>query len=90
MKLEDRLEISPEVVAREVGGETMLLDLASGTYFGLDAVGGRIWQALENGASLAEACDQIEGEFDVARAQLETDVLALAQKIVEQGLAEAA
>jgi hypothetical protein len=90
VKLEDRLEISPEVVAREVGGETMLLDLASGTYFGLDMVGGRVWQALENGASLTEACDELEGEFDVARGQLEADVLALAHKIVEQGLAAAA
>ncbi|MBA3056244.1 MAG: PqqD family protein [Sphingomonadales bacterium] len=90
MKIDDRLEISPEVVAREVGGETMLLDLASGTYFGLDTVGGRIWQALEDGASLAEACDRIEREFDVTREQLEHDVLALAGQLIEQGLATAA
>jgi hypothetical protein len=81
-----RLEISPEVVAREVGGETMLLNLASGTYFGLDAVGGRIWKCLEDGASLAEACDQLEAEFDVTRAQLEGDIIALAGQLVEQGL----
>ena len=55
MKLTDRIGISPEVVAREVGEETMLLDLASGTYFGLDAVGGVVWQAIEDGATLAEA-----------------------------------
>jgi hypothetical protein len=86
VNLSSRLEISPDVVTREVGDETMLLDLASGTYFGLDAVGGRIWQALEAGASLTEACDQIEGEFDVTRTQLEADVLALTQRIVDQGL----
>lgn len=90
MNLESRLEISPDVVAREVGEETMLLDLASGTYFGLDAVGGRVWQALDAGASLTEACDQIEGEFEVTRVQLEADVLALIGQIVEQGLATVA
>lgn len=89
MKIDDRLEISPEVVAREVGGETMLLDLASGTYFGLDAVGGKVWAALEEGASLAEACDRIEREFDVAREQLEHDVLALVGQLIEQGLVTA-
>lgn len=87
MNLENRLEISPDVVAREVGEETMLLDLASGTYFGLDAVGGRVWQALEAGSSLAEACDRIEGDFEVTRVQLEADVLALIGQIVERGLA---
>ena len=90
MNLESRLEISPDVVAREVGEETMLLDLASGTYFGLDAVGGRVWQALDAGASLTEACDRIEGDFEVTRVQLEADVLALIGQIVEQGLATVA
>lgn len=89
MNIADRLEVSPDVVAREVGGETMLLDLASGTYFGLDAVGGRVWQALEDGSSLTEACDKVAGEYDVARDQLESDVLALAERLLEQGLVSA-
>lgn len=89
MNIADRLEVSPDVVAREVGGETMLLDLASGTYFGLDAVGSRVWQALEDGGSLAEACDKVAAEYDVARDQLESDVLVLAGRLLEQGLVSA-
>ena len=89
MNIADRLEVSPDVVAREVGGETMLLDLASGTYFGLDAVGSRVWQALEDGSSLTEACDKVAAEYDVARDQLESDVLALAGRLLEQGLVSA-
>ncbi len=89
MNIADRLEVSPDVVAREVGGETMLLDLASGTYFGLDAVGSRVWQALEDGGSLTEACDKVAAEYDVARDQLESDVLALAGRLLEQGLVSA-
>lgn len=86
MNIDSRLVISPEAVAREVGGETMLLDLASGTYFGLDEVGGRVWQALEDGATLAEACDGIEADFDVSREQLESDVLKLANELLEKSL----
>ncbi len=86
MNLGDKLEISANVVAREVGGETMLLDLASGTYFGLDMVGSRVWQALENGGSLADTCDLVVQEYDVGRADLESDVLALATQLLEQGL----
>ena len=88
MKLTDRLTASSDVVAREVGGETILLDLASGTYFGLDSVGARIWALIEDteGLSLAQVCDAIMGEFAVAREVLEFDVLALAKKLTEQNL----
>ena len=88
MKLTDRLTTSDDVVCRQVGGETVLLNLASGTYFGLDAVGARVWQLIEDDkCSLLEACDRIGGEYDVARAVLEQDVLALAGQLVEHGLA---
>jgi Coenzyme PQQ synthesis protein D (PqqD) len=87
VKLTDPIAISPEVVAREVGGETMLLDLASGTYFGLDAVGSRVWQLIEDqGVTLAGACDILVGEYEVSREDLERDVLALAGQLVENGL----
>jgi hypothetical protein len=91
VNLTDRLEVSDDVVVRDVGGETVLLDLASGTYFGLDAVGARIWQLIEDeGATLAGACDVIAEEYDVTREELERDVLALAGQLAEHGLIAAA
>lgn len=89
MNIADRIDLSPDVVAREVGGETMLLDLSSGTYFGLDEVGGKVWQALEDGNSLIEACDRIETDFEVSREQLEADVLALVGDLLAKGLVSA-
>lgn len=87
MKLSDPITVSPDVVAREVGGEVMLLDLASGTYFGLDEVGARIWKVLdEEGGTLADACDAVAAEYDVSREELERDVLDLAEKLIENGL----
>lgn len=93
MQLSDTFAASEEVVAREVGGEMVLLDLASGQYFGLDTVGGRIWELLsERPHSLAELCDAIEAEFEAPRAQIEADLMALATQLSEQELivAEAA
>jgi hypothetical protein len=46
MNLNDTFSVSAQVMARRVGNETVLLDLASGTYFGLDPVGARIWQLI--------------------------------------------
>ena len=88
MKLTDRLATSDDAICRQVGGETVLLDIASGTYFGLDPVGARVWQLIDDGeCTLSDACDRIGAEYDVPRDVLEQDVLALAEKLVEHGLA---
>ena len=52
-RLADQITVSPEVLFQEVGGEAVLLDLASESYFGLDDVGMRIWQLLQEQGSLA-------------------------------------
>ena len=86
MKLSDRVTIPAEVMAREVGDETVILDLAAGAYFGLDPVGARIWQLMGEGKSLSEICDIMLEEYEVAREELERDALKLADDLEAQGL----
>jgi len=86
----EAIELSTDVVAREVGEETMLLDLASGTYFGLDAVGGRFWQLLEEGKTPAGARDAMLAEFDVTPEQLDRDLEAFLADLVANGLVKPA
>ena len=90
MKLTQPLELSGDVVAREVGSETMLLDLASGTYFGLDEVGGRFWQMLEDGKSASEARDALLDEYDVEPDELDRDLETLLAELAANGLVTAA
>jgi hypothetical protein len=87
MNAEQRFQTSEDVVAREVGGEMVLLDLNSGLYFGLDPVGSRIWDRLCTGdASIAELTDVIEEEFDAPRERIEQDIAALIDQLVERQL----
>ena len=84
----ERYRASDDVVAREVGGEMVLLDLASGTYFGLAAVGSRVWEELSKGEpSLAQLADLIEAEFDAPRDTIEQDLAELIGKLVDKQLA---
>jgi hypothetical protein len=78
--------IPPEVMARQVGDETVLLDLASGKYFGLDPVGTRMWHLLAEGKPLAAVCDAIAAEFEVARPQVEEDLQQLLAELKTEGL----
>lgn len=85
--LQGRFAPGDDVVAREVGGETILLDLGTGTYFGLNEVGGKVWHALDAGQkSVAELCDIVEQEFDAKREIIERDIAALVEDLTARGL----
>ena len=79
---------SRDVLFQEVGGETVLLDLASEQYFGLDEVGTRIWQLLNEGLGPGEMVDTLLDEYEVERERLEADVRELLGSLLEAGLIE--
>jgi hypothetical protein len=86
MDLETYLSIPPQVMSRLVDDETVLLDLSSGVYFGLDGVGKRIWESVAEGHNLGQAVAVIITEYEVAEEQAQIDVLAFANDLVERGL----
>ncbi len=86
MKLSDKVTIPMQVMARTVGDETVILDLASGTYYGLDPVGARMWQLMGEGQSLAQVCEVMIAEYEVSREVIERDLLALTQTLCDKNL----
>jgi hypothetical protein len=86
MDLETKLSIPPQVMSRLVGDETVLLDIASGVYFGLDGVGKRIWESVAEGQNLAQTIAVITREFEVDEAQAQADVIEFTNDLVERGL----
>jgi hypothetical protein len=86
MNLSDKLTIPTEVMARQVGNETVVLNLASGMYFGLDPVGARMWELLGESRTLAEVCVQVASEYEVKAEELEQDVLDLTGQLLAHGL----
>jgi hypothetical protein len=86
LKLTDSFSLSEDAVARMVGEETMLLDLASGTYFGLDSVGGRFWQLLEEGMTGVAARDAMLEEYEVSAEQIDADLNDLVAQLADKGL----
>lgn len=81
-----KLRISPDVHSQEVGGETVLLDLKTESYFGLDEVGTRIWQLLQENGDMVPIMETILEEYDVEEKQLCKDLDELVHKLVEAGL----
>ena len=86
MSLTDKIIVSSQAVARQVGDEIVVLHLGSGTYFGLDAVGARIWQLMGEGKSLDEICDVVLDEYEVSREDIERDIVALTKDLLAHDL----
>jgi hypothetical protein len=86
ISLQSSLKVSDEVVFRELDGEAVLLNLASGMYFGLDETGTRIWQLIDQHGELAAVLIALCEEFDAPRDAIEHDLLSLASELSEKGL----
>ena len=77
---------SDEQVSTSLGAETVILGMEDGVYYGLDAVGARVWELLASPRLVAELVRVIVGEFDVTPEQCERDVLALLDDLSERRL----
>jgi hypothetical protein len=86
METSARLKIREQVMSRQLGEDCVMLDLDSGTYFGLDAVGARVWQLIDEGRSFEEVCDVLAGEYEAGREQIAADVARLLKELAANGL----
>jgi hypothetical protein len=84
--LDSVVAASDDAVFRELDGESVLLNLETGMYFGLDAVGTRVWQLAGDGGSLRGIRERLVEEYDAEPSVIERDLLALADTLVTKGL----
>ncbi len=83
---QSRFGVPDDVVFREVSGESMILHLGTGIYFGLDQVGTRVWQLIVEHGALADVCAVMAEEFDAPAQKIREDVGVLLEQLVSKGL----
>jgi hypothetical protein len=79
---------SREQVSCALGDEAAILNMKNSVYYGLDAVGARVWNLLRQPRSVRELCNTIVAEYEVERERCERDVLDLLEKMKNEGLIE--
>jgi hypothetical protein len=82
----DRATVSANVLIRFLDQESVLLNLNTERYFGLDSVGTRMWQLLTSAPSIDAAYIQLIEEFDVDPQTLRSNLSELLNHLVENGL----
>lgn len=72
---DSRLERNPGLVWADVDGETVMMSVERGEYFGLGGVGSRVWELLATPATVAEICETIVAEFRIDPDACLTDLI---------------
>jgi hypothetical protein len=75
-------------VSCDLAGEAAILNLEAGVYYGLDAVGARVWHLLQEPRTVQDIRETLLMEYEVERDRCEPDLLALLQELVAAGLIE--
>jgi hypothetical protein len=82
------LAAPPHVLLQRVGEESVLLNLTTETYFGLDRVGTSMWEVLTESATVEAAYRKLLETYDVDPKRLRQDMEALIENLVRNGLLE--
>lgn len=77
-----------EQVSVDLDGETVILNLKGGIYYGLKEAGAVIWEMLQEPISVEKIRDAILAEYEVEADRCKNDLLALLQKMTDAGLVE--
>jgi hypothetical protein len=81
-----RAVVPQHVLIRHLDGESVLLNLETEKYFGLDSTGTRMWELLTNSPNIESAYGKLAGEFEVEPDVLRTHLAELLGQLVENGL----
>lgn len=82
----DRAAAPKHVLVRFLDQESVLLNLETEQYFGLDETGTRMWQLVTSSPNIGVAYEELLAEYDVPPEQLRENLAELLDKLVEHGL----
>lgn len=85
---DSKIAASSGQISTQLDDEAIVLDLETGTYYGLAHVGARIWASLQQPTTCAQIVETLLDEYDVERATLAEDVLTFVRDLRANRLVE--
>ena len=82
-----RIAAGADIVTRRIQDEEVILQLATGRYYGLDEIGTRSWELLvQEQKLLAEAAEKLAEEYDAPIPAIEADLIRLVEELYSSQL----
>jgi hypothetical protein len=81
-----RFKVVEDILAREVEGEVVLLDIPGGIYYALNQTALPLWETIRDGKPLETALERVLAEFEIERDQAIKDLEILLNDLVKKGI----
>lgn len=77
---------NPKLIANQMDGEIVMMSIDNGEYYGLDEIGSRIWELIENPVSINHLIESLTEEFEVSTEDCLHDTLEFLEDLLEKDL----
>jgi hypothetical protein len=81
-----RLARNPELLSTDMDGETVMMSIEQGAYYGINSIGSRVWELLQEPLTLEAICEVIINEYEVEPAQCREDMLEFVGEMLVNNL----
>lgn len=88
LSLETKVRRSSEPLQAGLDGEVVMMSVEKGSYYGLDPVGSRIWELLEEPKTVSEVVDELLEVYEVDPEVCMRDTVAFLESLIDEELAE--
>lgn len=86
--IDSRFIRNTEILSTDMDGETVMMSINKGKYFGINPSGSIIWALLEQPRNVAEIVDTLISKYDVSAESCQEEVIGFLMKLKEKKLIE--
>jgi hypothetical protein len=86
IQMDSNLVRDKNIIFSDMDGETVMMSIERGEYYGINPIGSRIWGLLQTPKRVTELCGLLLPDFDVAPEQCASDVLQFLNQMAEKGI----
>ncbi len=72
-----------DIIYNDMDGETVMMSIEHGTYYGLDGIATRIWDLLDQALSVEQLCEQLCSKYAVSEADCLNETLTFLEEMAQ-------
>lgn len=81
-----KFQRNPDLIATDMDGDTVMMSIERGEYYGISGVGSRVWELLASPVSMTDIVQTICNEFEVDESTCQADMAHFIEDMQGHGL----
>ncbi len=77
---------NPDLIATDMDGDTVMMSIERGEYYGVSGVGTRIWELLGEPVTISNIVTTICAEFEINEATCQEDAERFISELMDNGI----